>query len=605
MRALLALALLTVAVHTAPVDPERPETLVRLDAIAADAGGRLVRDLKADDFEILEQGTPRPIASVQFVSTNLAVPVGNEAPKSIESSADERLEADDDARLFAIFLDEYHVSAGPTVERVRTAMTEFLARELRPRDLVLIARPLDVLPSLRVTRDREAIREAIAAFDGRKGDYTPRTAFERNYIASDPDRVDGLRSQIVASALNAIASHLGSLKGGRKTIILVSEGFAPPPRRREGAALPSVDTVIRSANRSGASIYPIDPRALALEPGAVEMEQAPITPADQDAQRTLRTLAAETGGLAILTNREVYAGVQRIQSDASGYYVIAFQPANTQSTGRFHAVDVRVKRPGVALRTRPGYWEPVPDASAILRPVSTVAPLLRQHASPLIRPWFGLTRAEAGKTRVRFVWEPAARVPGDRSRTGVPARAILNVLDEKGAVMFERSVDAGGSSPAVFDLTPGRVQVRIEIEDDSAKLLDTDVRDLVVEPLAGPVALGTVQVLRARSAREFRALEENLDAVPAVTREFNRTERLLIRVPAYAPEGAPVVTARLLTARGQAMRELPVTAPSPPSSLQSIDLPLSGLASGEYRVEVIASSGRDTAHDSITFRILP
>src|SRR6187397_725181 len=112
MRALLALALLTVAVHTAPVDPERPETLVRLDAIAADAGGRLVRDLKADDFEILEQGTPRPIASVQFVSTNLAVPVGNEAPKSIESSADERFEADDDARLFAIFLDEYHVSAG-------------------------------------------------------------------------------------------------------------------------------------------------------------------------------------------------------------------------------------------------------------------------------------------------------------------------------------------------------------------------------------------------------------------------------------------------------------------------------------------------------------
>ncbi len=600
MRAFLALTLLAAVVQTGTAASDRPgPSLVRLDAIAADAGGRLVQDLEVEDFEILEQGVPRQIESVQFIRADGTLQA-DDTLHPIASSADERAEAGrDGARLFAIFLDEYHVSPGPAVDLVRAALNEFVEKRLGPRDLVLIAKPLDSLPNLRLTRDPAAIRDAIATFDGRKGDYTPRTAFERNYIAPDPARIDGVRTQIVTSALNAIASHLGALKGGRKTIILVSEGFAPPPRRR-GAALPSIDTVIRSANRSSASIYPIDPRALA-DPA---VDHAAVEPSDQDAVNTLRTLAADTDGHAILATAELGAGVQRIVSDSSGYYVIAFQPANSRDTGRFHAVDVRVKRPGVALRTRPGYWEPLPDAAAVLRGNTPAAPTLPRHASPLIRPWFGLTRADEGRTRVQFVWEPAARVPGDRSRAGVPARAILNVLDADGTLLFESTVDAAGGSRAVFDVAPGKVQLRIQIEDDSAKLLDTDVRELVVEPLAGPVALGTAQVLRARNALEFRTLDGNLDAVPVVTRQFSRAERLLIRVPAYASEGTAIVVAQLVSGMGQIMRELHVVS-TPTSAMQSIDLPLSGLASGEYRVELTATSGGARAQDSIPFRVTP
>src|SRR5213078_2785546 len=110
--------------------------------------------------------------------------------------------------------------------RVREALTSFVDRDLRPRDLVAVLKPLDSLLTIRVTRDRDAVRHAIETFDGRKGDYEPRNAFERDFIAGAPARVDQVRAQVATSALNALAVHIGKLNDGRKSILLVSEGFA-------------------------------------------------------------------------------------------------------------------------------------------------------------------------------------------------------------------------------------------------------------------------------------------------------------------------------------------------------------------------------------------
>ena len=80
-------------------------------------------------------------------------------------------------------------------------------------------------------------------------------------------------------------------------------------------------------------------------------------------------------------------------------------------------MSVKVTRPAVVLRTRPGYWEPLPDPMlAIARAEATAPVVLRTHASPLIRPWFGFTRGDDGKTVVQYVWEPAVRVPGGSGR---------------------------------------------------------------------------------------------------------------------------------------------------------------------------------------------
>ena len=119
------------------------------------------------------------------------------------------------------------------------------------------------------------------------------------------------------------------------------------------------------------------------------------------------------------------------------------------------------------------------------------------------------------------------------------------------------------------------------------------------------MVLGTPEVLRARNAREFRSLETD-SAVPVASREFSRTERLLIRFAAYAPAGArPAVSARLLSRMGQPMRDLPVVSTAEPAAENAIDLPLAGLAAGDYIVEVEAASAAGEAKDRVAFRVTP
>src|SRR5205807_2607876 len=122
------------------------------------------------------------------------------------------------------------------------------------------------------------------------------------------------------------------------------------------------------------------------------------------------------------------------------------------------------------------------------------------------------------------------------------------------------AVDEPGatSARAVFDIKPGRLRLRMSIQDVTSRVLDLDVRDLAIRDLKGDVAIATPEVLRARNAREFRTLDAET-AVPVASREFSRTERLLIRFHAYGPPGAaPAVSAKLLSRMGQAMRDLPI-----------------------------------------------
>src|SRR5262249_28661833 len=138
----------------------------------------------------------------------------------------------------------------------------------------------DSLLTIRATRDRDQIHHAIETFEGRKGDYTPRNAFERNLIAGTPARIDQIRAQVTTSALNALVGHLGRLSDGRKAVLFVSEGAIRSPRRRGLESLPTFDTVIRSANRYNVSIYPFDP-----DPGAASVP-LPFQPAPARLPRT-------------------------------------------------------------------------------------------------------------------------------------------------------------------------------------------------------------------------------------------------------------------------------------------------------------------------------
>ena len=608
---------LVVAVAAAQAGASSSPLSIRVDVVAEDRAGRTVETLTAEDFEVLENGARTDVSAVTFVRGTGAVEPG-EVARPIESAADEQSEAaKEGTRLFAIFLDEYHVTPGDAVERARAVLDSFVARALGPRDLVLVVKPLDSLLTLRMTRDLAAVRRAIAQFDGRSGVYEPRSALEASITAGNRERTDAVRVQVATSTLNAIAAHLGRLSTARKALIVVSEGFAAPVRRRGEGGLPTLDSVIRTANRAVVSISGIDPRALASQPDP-RPGGTPATNQEQAARLdALETLAAETNGVAMLTAASVTPGLDRIVRELNGHYLLTLSAPEKTDGGRFHPVYVRVLKPGVSARARKGYWSPTPDdlyraSEAARARTPAPPPPLPRRASPLIRPWFGVTRDADGRSRISFVWEPADRVPGERGRPAAPARILFKAIGTDGHTIYEGAVRPAGAplgppdTPAqlAFSAPPGRIRVEMSIEDATTRVIDTDVRDVVVRTLAGPIVLGTPQVLRSRTAREHSWLGNSPGAVPLATRVFSRRERLWVRVGAYAAEGEPRVSARLLNRVGGEMRTLPVENTAI-ADVYQVDVPLAGLAASEYSVQFSAAGGGRETSESVTFRVTP
>ena len=150
---MLASLALVAALAQAP-----PGDVVRIDLIARDGHGRPVETLTAADFELREDGTPQTLTTVELVRNK--------------------------PRLIGIYLDEYYVSAGKTAA-IRAALHRFVDEDLAAGDQVAILRPLDSLLKITLTTDHAALHRAIDAFEGRRGDYTPRTDFERSLVAGD------------------------------------------------------------------------------------------------------------------------------------------------------------------------------------------------------------------------------------------------------------------------------------------------------------------------------------------------------------------------------------------------------------------------------------
>jgi VWFA-related protein len=556
---------------------DTPVHTVRVDAFAVDARGAPVATLTPRDFEVREDGNLVTVEEAEFVRNS--------------------------PRVVAIYLDEYHLSVGDSTDRARAAIAQFVEHELDPRDQLVVLKPLDSLLTIRLTNDRDAALSAVKTLEGRRDDLAPRTPFERASMVGTPQRIESLRTQVTISALNALALKLGTFNALRKTLLVVSERLDHAARGRGQDRLATIDGLVRSANRGHVSIYSIDPRPPSAEADADEM----LTHVARD---TAGRLIAGTASLDDLS-----AGIRSAVSESAAYYMITYRSAHEEN-GAFHPVQIRVKQPGVQVHARGGFWAPSADdrlraeVVALANRPPVVVPLEPpRRSSPLIRPWFGLSMGTEDRMRVTFVWEPSTAVPGERVRTQA-TRVELTVLGNGDTVLFQGPVlpaglgvaSAAEPSQAVFEAPPGRLRLRMTIHDQEERQVDTDVRDLVVRDLRGKVAIGSAEVMRARTAREFRALEANPDAAPVSSRVFSRTERLLIRFPTYSPDGQPlVVAARLLNHVGQPMRTLDLG--DAVNGGHQLDVPLSGLPSSDYEVEITATgaAGRDT--ERIDFRV--
>ena len=233
-------------------------------------------------------------------------------------------------------------------------------------------------------------------------------------------------------------------------------------------------------------------------------------------------------------------------------------------------------------RSRGGYMAAISaEARLALRDAIGTGPVLPTRLlrrSPLIDVWFGVTRADATRGRVVVTWEPGFR-PVGTGRTGA-ARVTLKATTRDGHVLFEGVLapmrvggvaDAMSPDRAEFDAPAGRVQIDMTILGIAGEKLDVDARDLDVPAMNGAMPLLLPAILiSTQSAREFREVTADANAAPDPSRQFRRTERLVIRVPAYA-SGSPVrVTGRLLNRLAQPMRDLDVASGLPAASRSSI-----------------------------------
>ncbi len=549
--AVAALMVLTLgAIQRAAADADEPITL---DVVVTDAKSRPIKDLSPGDLELIDAGEARAVDAVRPQAGG--------------------------GRIIGILLDEFHVRAGDATLRARAALNHLVDTLLRDDDTVALVKPLDPLHAITFTQDRALIRKVIAGFDGHAGDYTPRTEFERNFMSRNPVTAEATRAQVVSAALQSLARRMGQQQRGRKTLIFVSEGFRPAQPR----------AIVYAANRNGVALYALDPNPEA---------------ADYDSM--LRSIAEQTGGAASINDADLTPAVAQAIADLDHHFVLSFTPSGP-SDGRFHPVQVRIKRPGALARARSGYW--APDAALAAAAAKAAAPrpavpFRASRASPYIRPWIGMSRGPEGMTSVTVTWESGATPPRNQRVSSIVVKATAN----DGTSLMESRVGSGDVDRATFNAPPGYVALEMELHSTNGSVLDTDYRGISVPNLwvARPT-FATPQVLRTRTARSFAEMSQDIDAVPVASRTFSRTERLLIRVPAYGPGNrAPVVTARLLNRRGIPMRDLQaVDGPLPAGTVQ-FDLPLASLAPDEYRVELAAANPtgpRDEAKEMVPFRV--
>ena len=644
---------------------------VRVDALVTDNKGNAIENLTQDDFEVYEDNKPQKVESFRYIKVE-GNPLEGELPRQIRTTWDEETElARDDVRLFVIFYDDYHVRRGSALA-VKRQLTEFIRKNVGPNDILGVMYPLTPFSTIGYTRNHEAVIKEIERWDGRRFDYRPMNEFEERYAYYPTEIVERIRNQVSLSALEALATGLGTKREGRKSIILISEGYSNylPPQLRDPVAaeqgmrnpnrgtlagernvdertteqraqffaytdlLTDLREVFTAANRANCAIYALDPRGLAafefdIDQGVGQQLDKASLDAGLD---TLRTLADETDGRAIINSNDLVKGLAQMVKDASSYYLLGYT-ASSPTDGKFKQIRVRVKKPGLQVRARKGYWAlsnedvaAVTAAATRVGPAPEIGEALAQIETPLrartIRTWIGTARGENGRTAVTLVWEPAPVLAGERREPA--AQLAVTAGGQTGTAYFRGKVPgaagasatppatgaaAGGGAEGgriTFQAPPGPLQLRMSVEGAACQVLDSDFRDLVVPDYAKAEPLLSVPALyRARTQRDVNLLATDPNPRPSTAREFSRTERLHVRFQVYAPGGGTATpTARLLNRGGAKMTDVAVRAAAArgPADFEA-DIPLASLPAGDYLLEVALPAEQAPAKQLVAFRV--
>ena len=189
-----------------------------------------------------------------------------------------------------------------------------------------------------------------------------------------------------------------------------------------------LQNVFDAANRSNTAIYAVDPRGLST--GEFDIQDNIGSRQSQDALRstmaTLQVLAENTDGRAIVNRNDLAKGMEQIVRDSSAYYLVGYNSTQAPQDGKFHPIRVRIKRPGVQVRARKGYWALSADETVRATAPAKAGPppaVTRGHCwhhageQPPVRPDLDGHRARPGRPH-----EGDVRVGADSSSARHEAR---------------------------------------------------------------------------------------------------------------------------------------------------------------------------------------
>lgn len=375
--------------------------LIQIDAVVTDKQDRVVTDLKPEDFEILVNGKPQLITNFSLVM--LAPQPGEQQQQARAKNTGPttlplppvRLRPEQVKRTLALVVDDLSLSLA-SASSVRKALRKFVAEQMQPGDLIAIIRVGSGIGRLQqFTSDKEELYAAVEQMKynpvvGRAGAFLPfgaeSFAGQGGFITQSSDLVNGGGMVDLGNVSLTITNHI--VRGmrnlpGRKAVMLLSEGFSISNSGiREGIKL-----VVDSAQRSGVVIYTMDPRGLetlglsaadhiGLSP---QQEAAALARGDRvnmsdqqlqsalngrrlqllETQDSLIYLAKEAGGFAIYNNNDLSSGIRKTLDDQKSYYLIGYQPDESvfdPVKSRFNQLTIKVKKPGLKVRYRSGFF---------------------------------------------------------------------------------------------------------------------------------------------------------------------------------------------------------------------------------------------------------
>jgi VWFA-related protein len=403
MRRIISVLFLTLAIALAQIpspqafQPQPADTvihitvnLVQVDAVVMDSKDKPVTDLRKEDFVILQDGKPQVITNFSFINTKEGV-VRTAPAKPAPVAKGAKLPPPPPAiatrpkqvrRTVALVVDDLGLSF-ESIARVRQSLKRYVDREMQPGDVVGIIRTGSGMGSLQqFTSNKQLLYAAI--------DHVKYNSFGRVGISSiaplqgiDPQNpietanFDNERAQIFsAGTLGAIQYVVEGLRElpGRKSVVLFSENLKLMYGGEQSQRVQdSIRRLGDAANRASVVIYSIDPRGLQTTSltaaddtrgrTAHQISQIPMQRSQEifDSQEGMVILAHETGGLFMQNTNDIDGALRHVMQDGEGYYLIGYHPdASTfdAKSGRpkFHNMQVRVKRAGLQVRNRSGFF---------------------------------------------------------------------------------------------------------------------------------------------------------------------------------------------------------------------------------------------------------